>query len=489
MSQKRRIPAAVSNRLPGASPRRGGRPSVSAGYDATVDKKRRKVPQSAIYAEDDHLTQHNRKKLNASARDLYRNFDLAAWAIRKHLDFVSSFSFQCRSGDDGLDRRIEELMRWWSRPRNCDVSGHHGFHRFFRLLEQCRLIDGDVFAMKLRSGQMQAIESDRIRRPQDGLPPADAHVELTHGIELDKAGRFRRLCVCRRGGRYAGTYHFDKWVQASNAWQHGYFSRFDQVRGVTPLSAALNRFQDLYESFDLALVKAKLHNMFGLAITRQKVDQVADFDTLDADTGDTADADTTNYRVQLSPDAPFKLELDPGDDIKFLESHQPSAEFRDFGEMMIRLTLLSCDIPYTFYDTKGSTYSGARQEMLQYYHSARNKRTDNQHLLQDVTGWKLASWVLSGLLELPRGKTLDDIQYTWIPSALPWIDPLKEVKATREAITAGLTSEIRACRELGLDYHEIMEEQRAARDLRERLGLVPEPVTVGAAPEAPKNAD
>ena len=61
-------------------------------------------------AEDKHLNVSGRKKLIDTTRDLYRNFAPAAWAIRKHLDYTSTFSFQARTGDDALNRRIEEFL-------------------------------------------------------------------------------------------------------------------------------------------------------------------------------------------------------------------------------------------------------------------------------------------------------------------------------------------------------------------------------------------
>ena len=49
----------------------------------------------------------------------------------------------------------------------------------------------------------------------------------------------------------------------------GYFTRFSsQVRGVSPLTTAINLIQDAYEGVDFNLAKAKVHAIFGLAIMR-----------------------------------------------------------------------------------------------------------------------------------------------------------------------------------------------------------------------------
>jgi len=68
------------------------------GYDAVQDKKKRTAPRSITRSEDKVLTDNQRKKLQATARDIRRNFSLCQWMINKHLDFVSGFQFQALPG-------------------------------------------------------------------------------------------------------------------------------------------------------------------------------------------------------------------------------------------------------------------------------------------------------------------------------------------------------------------------------------------------------
>ena len=81
----------------------------------------------------------------ANARDLNQNFSIAAWAIRRHLDYTSSFTFQPRTGDAELDASLANLMRWYSRPKNCDAASRHSLGEIIRMAEMRRTIDGDVF--------------------------------------------------------------------------------------------------------------------------------------------------------------------------------------------------------------------------------------------------------------------------------------------------------------------------------------------------------
>ncbi len=85
-------------------------------YDATVDKHRRQPPPSSTKDEDLILKPADRRKLVAQSRDIHRNFTIAGWMIRKHLDYTSTFAFQARTGMPEVDEQMEGLIRWWSRP-------------------------------------------------------------------------------------------------------------------------------------------------------------------------------------------------------------------------------------------------------------------------------------------------------------------------------------------------------------------------------------
>ncbi len=89
----------------------------AGGYDCTGDTKRRKPPRSLLRSEDDELLPIPRGQAITLGRDVRRNFAIAAWAIRKHLDYVSTFHYHCRSGDKAVDDRVEELMRWWAKAK------------------------------------------------------------------------------------------------------------------------------------------------------------------------------------------------------------------------------------------------------------------------------------------------------------------------------------------------------------------------------------
>ncbi len=435
------------------------------GYDgADTSKQKRRAPTSALTSEDRALTAKKRKILQSSGRDLSRNFSIAAWAIRKHLDFVSSFKFQSRTGDDGLDREVERLMDWWSRPENCDAAGRHGLGRLIRLAEERRTVDGDVFLVKLTGqrvrGKLQAIEGDRVVNPgSDSLTMPDT--AWTHGVRTNQAGRAISYAVHKRGDGGKGL-ELDRVIAARNVIHHGHYDRFDQVRGVSPLAPAINAFRDVYEAADYALAKAKVSQLFGLVFYRDALDSPGTLDT----------SDENDISVDFGS-GPLMLDLEPGARAEFIESKNPAQEFQTFTQLMISVALKSLDIPFSFFDESFTNFYGSRGALLHYQKSCEPKRAEVKDVLRRLTAWRLALWIEDGVLSLPAGRSLGDMKWEWIPAGLAWWDPAKEIRGDVEAIKAGLRtrSEIRA-EKYGDDWIDVVDQLAREREALEERGLL-----------------
>ncbi len=424
-------------------------------YDAAASQEKRKNPSSILRSEDRELATTDRKKVTNGTRDLRRNFPDAAWAIRKHLDFTATFTFQARTGDDGLDEIIENHIEEMSKPYNCDVAGRHPLYRQVRIAEACRTVDGDVFWLKLPDGRIQAIEGDRVQTASK-LPAGYKTDDFTHGILTNKAGRAMEYCVCKRGKGGSG-FEFDRIFPAKWIISHGYYDRYDQIRGVTPLASALNAFRDVYEGRAYALAKSKVAQLFGLAIYREASQQFGPLtNNEDADGDGTPDAG--GYQVDFTK-GPQLLDLEPGDRAEFLENRTPSTEFQQFDQAIIASALKSLDIPFSFYDEGHTNFFGSKGALQQYLFSANIKRADVKNLLDQWIIWQLALAVMNDVIKLPRTIEFSQLNWEWVPAGLPWWKPLEEVKADVEAIANGLTSTPRACKSRGEDDYEISSEE------------------------------
>ena len=463
------------------------------GYAAVEDNGKRKSPVLSQRSEDAELTPSKRNLLISASRDSFRNFAVAAWACRKHLDYVSAFGLQVKCANVALADAIEAAMRTWGAAGNCDVTGKHSLRRLIRLAELRRTIDGDVGILRLADGRLQAIEGDRIRTPAGGFPAELGIVDpsrFRHGVITDPYGRPLQYAVHRRDGGSdfspgAGGFTFESLVDARHLFLHAYWDRFDQTRGISPLAAGLNTLVDCYEGFDLALAKMKVSQLMGLVFTSTAADLSAEHSLLSSGDED-AETETTGPKYRWDPGkGPVKLELEPGEDAKFLTVDSPGIATQEFLDSMIAVALKSLDIPFSFYNESFTNYSGSRQAWIQYDQSASEKREDLRTLLNWITRWRLWLWSLDGLFP---GVDWSQVRLEWIPRGVPWIDPLKEVQADQAAVDGGFASRQRVCKTHGEDFFEIIdelaEEQHYAAAAGVTLGTL-KPVPVIDAPPEP----
>ena len=434
-------------------------------YEAAESNTQRRQPSSTIKSTDQLLTPQKRKRLQSKARHLQENFTIAAWAIRRHLDYVSRFSFQAQTGDPGLDAELENLVAWYGRPANCDQAGRHGLASIVRMAEERRTVDGDCFFIKLRSGHLQAIESDRVRDPEKPESIKSRGVWV-HGVKVGPSGRPLSIAVHKRTDR--GSYEFQKTIRAANVYQLGYYDRFDQVRGVSPLAPAITTFQDVYEGFDYALAKMKVSQLFGLVFYREAAEAIS-LPTATTDDAAPADPAGNGYSIDFGK-GPIALDLEPGDKAEFLEPKTPPAEFQKFSEVMIGAALKSLDIPLSLYDEAHTNYSGARSALIHYQRSVRIKSEQLRELLNRITGWRLKMFIADGQLDLPAGARLD---FDWIPAGVPWFDPTKEIAGDVAAINAGLTTRSQVIKERhGRDFRDVIDQLAAEQRYIDDAGLV-----------------
>jgi capsid protein len=400
------------------------------------------------------LDSQKRRRVIEGARELNRNFSVAAWAIRKHLDYVSTFTFQANTDDPVFNERLEALMNWYNRPINCDIAGRHSLRRMVRLAEMRRVLDGDVFLVKLRDGRLQAIEGDRVRSPDNRVDPM---YNWVHGIKVGAGGSMNRVAVWSRS--LDGQYTFERDISAGNVIQLAYFDSFDQVRGVSPLTSAIASFQDSLEVTDYARAKAKITQLFALAITREMAD-------------DDAELYGDEYKVDLGR-GPVKLELDPGDKAEFLESRHPSTEFQAFLTLSLQAALKSLDIPWSFYDEAYTNFFGSRAALIQYQQACKSKREDLKEMLDRITVWKIQQWMAAGILSMPAGvQQIDQIYWDWIPAGVPYWNPEQEITGDLMAVEGKLRTRSEIRREkYGDDWRDVVRKLAEERDYLTQYGF------------------
>lgn len=426
-------------------------------YDATDARGKRKTAKQYTTSEDLILDPSKRSKLVANGRDLARNFAIASWMIRRHLDYVASFEFHCRTGNVDFDGQVESFVERWSKPWNFDRAGRHNLARMIRIGEIRRVIDGDIGFLKLADGRLQGIEGDRIKNPT-----GETSGQWLHGVNVDGGGRARAYALWDRS-RSGLT--FNRTVPASRLELLGYFDRFDQVRGISPLASALNPLRDVYEGFDLALAKMKVAQLFAMIFTSKSLDGAGTTTSTEDEEG------KFKYEVDFGK-GPIKLELEENEDAKFLTDNHPSSEFQTFSELIIQVALKSLDIPFSFYNESFTNFFGSRAAWLHYQRSCKPKQNDLRELLDSLTYWRVMLGVLDGDIQLPGKMTISDIQWEWVATGMPWWDPAKEINGDLLAIGAGLDNPQRIVKERGRgDFYDNVDRLAEAKAYAESKGV------------------
>lgn len=463
-------------------------------YDALKPSGRRKSPSTQIVREDVHLRTKQREALSANSADLARNFSVAAWMVRRHLDYVASFRFSAKTGDTELNKTINDFLAVQSNRERCDRGGRLSREKMFRLVEARRVLDGDVGLLRLRSGQTQIIESDLIRNPEK-MRERD---EWENGVRIDGAGYQLEYAISRRpkGGR---GYEWQRNVPRQNFYLYGFFERdaANQTRGVSPVAASLNDFRDVYEVRDYAKAKSKIGQLFAFAITRKTgsagLETVLPTRTQNqVEAQNAAAADEPEPRVVDLSKGPIGFDLDEDEDVKIIESASPSNEFRGHVQTELAIALKALDIPFSWYDEAYTNYSGSRGSWLLYDRAAADKRADQIELRREWFFWQLVRGIADGEIVLPSPLTAYDVAYRltdWIPRGMPWWKPSEEVVGTLKAIGGGLDNPERACQEAdrGDVYDNIDATLRVMKYARDRgIAELNEPLKLSFEAEFPQ---
>lgn len=433
-------------------------------------------------SEDQELRQNQRRQMTTGTRDLQRNFTIAAWMIRKHLDYLTSFSFQPKTGIEAVDQQLKEFMEWWELPGNFDAAGRHGRRRFLRLVEARRTLDGDCLINRLADGRLQGIEGDRIQT-DGGVPFGELNIDpmkVVNGVYLNDNGRAISYMVFRRPYNAIGLL-WDKVVPARFSDLVGYFDRFDQVRGISPLAPSINGLRDIYENFDYALAKAKISQLFAMAFYRESSEELGQIepDPSDAPGTDTDDVPLSSLNCEPAPRydinfgrGPMVLDLDPGDKAQILQDQTPSEQFQHFTQSMIMVALKALDLPYSFYDEAHTNWVGQRQANSQYMLASAVKQADLRDLLDRWTQWRFGLAVADGDIKLPKGTTARDLKWDWIATGIPPVDPVKEITADVAEINAGLSAPQIKCHERGVNFYDIIDMRAEAEAYAKGKGVI-----------------
>ncbi len=486
--------------------------NVKNKYDASRTSKHRKATPVKISSEDNHLTREERRRLLSNTQDQFRNIPQIGWMIRRYTKTISRFKFQANTGIPELDIALEDLIKWHGKKKNFDVGSRHSRNEMMRIFNLSKLTAGDAMFVKTsKNAKLQGIPTDRLRVPQDWAGFINEKLSDWNqktGLKIDGFGAVAKYFVSNRTINGDGYDNSGQLYNADDVIFDGYFTDFDQTRGVSPLAAAINKMYDLNKGHDWLLKKIELQAMLSLIIT-QGADKVAgggfeqqkiepEYQTDDDgefmldESGqpievedELADDVGEKYEAKVQ-DGLMKLELNEGENAHMLQDTSPNAEIMPWSEMMMRIIFWTLDIPYSSWDSAKANYSAKRGDMADFFDSVKDRREQNQEVLNEYTEFLLdfanpkgrLKAKLDKIKELCKANDLDinDLKWEWIPSFNSWLDKFKEMQGYEKQIAVGMISTPQACKEMGSDAYDIMEQEAKYMNKRRELGL---PIMIG----------
>lgn len=433
-------------------------------YRAVQDDKSRSPVYISSKSEDYELPQQDRQALISQSRQICRDFSLASWACRQYLQYVSFYQFNANTTDDNFNTELEKKLKRWTRKENCSVNRRFDFYEMLRLIETCRLVDGDVGILRVNDsetgGRIQIIESDRIRNSEEPHQPDENWVL---GCRVNDSGRIIAYDVCNRR-QYGGFIH-SRFVSAKNMTLLGYYNRADSIRGVSPLAPAIRLFYQISDCVDIALAKSRLENALGLSVTLNSGSALVEDDVDDTEN---RVEDIQRKATDVFGDGVFTFYGDENEKVEMLSSQTPSNQFQDFITQTTRLVLLALDLPYNFLDSSIANFYGNKMAVYNWLDSVEQKQKPTIEWLNELTfDFLLTNWVLNGDIELPSGYTIDDVrdECGWMGAYKPQYilnDSIKDVMA-------GITSGLLNINEVATEYgYNVQDNLNALADVLEK---------------------
>lgn len=372
---------------------------IRDGYDVAESKgnRRGRPVLRVVRHESQEATPTKAARIAATAHDAVRNMAIVAWAVNTHIDHVAPFRHEPDTGSGELDKFLSGFLDRASLPENFDVAGLLSRDEAVRMFEYSCLVDGDCGWLLAGGGYVQGIEGSRIFKDATDkrLDKFDHDGIMRQKATAGRPGRHVAYAVCSYPDNSA-TMRLDKIIQADEMIYGGWFRRYSQGRGVSPLTPSLITFTSLYDGAAYTLLKMQLHAMLGVVVKREQGDPKDANDiihgpigtTYSGETKNTAGATVKTYDVAIK-DGIAMFDLEPGEDVTFLDSDTPSPNVGEFHKQQTRLALKCLGIPYSMYDPTGANYAQRKADAQQYAHATAWRRKHLADVLRRWTVWRL----------------------------------------------------------------------------------------------------
>ena len=333
--------------------------------------------------------------------------------------------------------------------------------------------DGEVFIRK-RLGfggnefryALQFIEPERIDTQHFADLPNGNKIRM--GIEVNADGRpiaYHILTAHPHDPRVAPGLRTAR-VEAKEIVHIFVAEDANQIRGLPWMVTAARKLHMLggYEFAELTAARTAAAKM-GFLEENPEAGDVA---------GEPIEDDDVDGDHYMDADAGSVWRLPSGYEFKPWDPQHPTQAFPFFVKAMLRGVSAGFGVGYNNLAQDGeginfSTMRGFSLEERAFYRTLQNFAVE--HLCDTIYDDWLSFAITSGRLDVPMTAFDKFAEIRWRPRGWTWVDPAKEVAASKEEINLGLTSRRRVAASRGINFDDVVEELGEEQELAAAAGV------------------
>lgn len=492
--------------------------ALAGGYSGASTSRRSLAGWTTTAGDPDSDILPDLPTLRERSRDQLRNNPIAAGAINTKVTNVvgTGLKLQARVDADFLgmsedqaddwEMSVEREFRLWAESPNCDAERSLTFTGLQELAFRSTLENGDVLSLLPsieRAGTpyqlaVQMVEADRICNKDW----ASDSPTLAGGVAKDQYGAPLAYHILNGhpGTRYAADRTwtivpaYGETTGRRNALHLFHKRRPGQSRGVPDLAPVMEALKQLGTYTQAEIDAAVVAGLFTVFIKAEGDFELNPSTGMGAETG----AKKGDDDVKLASGA--MVDLAPGESIETANPGRPNTAFDPFVMSVLRQIGVGLEIPFELLVKHfTASYSAAQAAMLEAWKFFLGRRTWlAANFCQPIYQEWLYEAVALGRIRAPgflNGDPAVRKAYCgaeWVGPARGQIDQLKEVKAARERIDAGISTISETTKEMtGGDWER--NHRQSAKEARRRRedGLATEqPASAGfLLPDEGENTD
>jgi lambda family phage portal protein len=421
-----------------------------------------KGKESLILARSKFL-EFNSTQLNSMLKSLSRN------VTRTGIKPQAKIKNSRKELNVSLNDLIEEHWGIWTRKEFCDVQGLRDFYRMQKLIYRRYFVDGGIFVkfindrnskyrLKLQLLELELLDINKNEVLENGN-------QIVSGVEINN---FRKpvafwLCEVPKSPlhSYSNQSNNSKRISTEEIMLIYDPFRVEQLHPLSCISPIITKLNDLLDIDENELTKEKLQTALSAIIIKN------DAYAIGVDSNEETDSDGDIEEIWKSGGVAY---LEPGEDIKTLESNKNTSGYQTFQKIQARdaSKAVGLSAEQVTGDLSEVNYSSARTGSIE---DEKFFKMEQQFMIdifcQPVYEKFIDTLYLVGILNAVDF-TKNPYKYykaLWLTPGNDWIDPLKQANAEVTLIKSGLKTRRQYYGERGLDFDEQMDNYKSEIEL------------------------